>query len=105
MTGHRRWTLQISADLPEGADAADFPILARLEDWIRSSVTVTERVRIDTFTVDPGAIHSYLVSAVDFHRLQPDGSCFCEWQPTGGQSHAEHVAVIFEESTRAHAVM
>lgn len=96
------WTLQISVALPDGATPEDVPALARLEAFIREHVAESETVRIDRFVVQPGAVGSYLVATIDMHRLQEDDSCFCGWLPDGG-SHAEHVAAVFEESTRAHA--
>lgn len=95
------WILQVSVALPAGTDPLDFPALAALEDQVRSFVSDTERVTVDTFTVIPGAVRSYLVSILDFHVRQPDGSCVCGWKPDG-RSHAEHVTEIFAESTRAH---
>lgn len=107
MSGLRIWCLQLAVVLPDGASPEDLPSLARLEDAIRSMVTETDRVRIDTFTVHPGGVRSSLADTIDFHRLEPDGSCRCGWSPgeAGGGSQAEHVAEIFEVSTRAHASM
>lgn len=100
---HTIWTVQVAVVLPEGADPADFPRLTELENGVRALVgTESDRVHVDTFTVRPRAVHSYLVAVLDMHVLQGDGTCFCGWRPDG-RSHAEHVAEIFEESTRAHA--
>jgi hypothetical protein len=100
------WTLQVAVVLPEGADPLDIPRLGRLEDGVRRLVgSETERVHIDTFTVRPGAVQSYLVSVLDMHVIQPDGACFCgSWTPASEGSHPEHVAAVFAEATRAHAV-
>ena len=108
MAGHTIWTLQVAQLLPEGADPADFPSLARLEDHLRTIVAEDDTTTVASFTVTPGAVHSYLVATLDLHRAQPDGSsCFCGWQPgsDGVSSWAEHVAERFEEGTRAHAIV
>jgi hypothetical protein len=98
------WTLQVAVVLPEGADPDEIPSLARLEEFVRGKVTESETVRIDRFTVRPGAVNTFLVATLGMHALQGDGTCFCGWAPVDGLSHAEHVADVFEESTRAHAI-
>jgi hypothetical protein len=100
------WTLQVSVSLPRGSSPVDFPALAKLEDRVRSMVSETEHVSVDTFITEPGAIRDSLVSLLDFHTPQPDGSCspLCGWKSDGTQTHSEHVVDIFEESTRAHAL-
>lgn len=104
VTGHIIWTLQIAVVLPEGVDPEEVASLTRLEEFVRSHVTESETVRIDRFTVRPGAVNTYLVATLGMHTLQADGTCFCGWAPDASQSHPEHVAEVFEESTRAHAI-